>query len=125
VLAGEGVAASAVCSWASRWGPGGPVCAWEGERGEGESKDAKVAARSGSWAGGRRRWAGLVVFFFFFKSFSNLSQTLFKFKSFTQIFTIIFKNFHKYFKTFKTTPQPKLIHSNHDAQALIASKLLK
>jgi hypothetical protein len=32
-------------------------------------------ARSGSWAGGGRRWAGLVVFFLFFeiifKSFSN------------------------------------------------------
>jgi hypothetical protein len=69
---------------------------------------------------------GWVVFFlFFFKTFSNLFQTLFKFKSFTQIFTIIFKNFHKYFKTFKTTPQPKLMHSNNDAQALIAPKLLK
>jgi hypothetical protein len=40
-------------------------------------------ARSGIWAGGGMRWAGLVVFVFFsffFKSFSNLFQTLFKFK---------------------------------------------
>jgi hypothetical protein len=104
----------------------GPPCQCEREGGSGGGPARLSWARSGSWAGGGRRWAGLVVFlFFFFKSFSNLFQTLFKFKSFTQIFTIIFKNFHKYFKTFKTTSQPKLIHSNHDAQALIASKLLK
>jgi hypothetical protein len=58
----------------------------------------------------------------FFKPFLN-SNLLHKFSQL--YFTIIFKNFHKYFKTFKTTPQPKLMHSNHDAQALIASKLLK
>jgi hypothetical protein len=51
-LAGEGVAASAACSWASRWGPGGPACAWEGERGEGEPKDAKMAAMAIYLGGG-------------------------------------------------------------------------
>jgi hypothetical protein len=72
---------------------------------------------------------GLSFFFFFLKPF----QTNFKpylnsnlLHKFSQLhFTIIFKNFHQYFKTFKITPQPKLMHSNHDAQALIASKLLK
>jgi hypothetical protein len=57
-----------------------------------------------------------------FKPFLN-SNLLHKFSQL--YFTIIFKNFHQYFKTFKITPQPKLMHSNHDAQALIASKLLK
>jgi hypothetical protein len=108
-----------------------------------------------------------VFFSFFFKTFLNLFQTLFKFKSFTcfqiqiltQISPTILKAFHKPFLTtfqtyfkfkllhkfsqtlfftiifkdfftnilrlFKTTPQPKLMHSNHDAQALISSKLLK
>jgi hypothetical protein len=113
---------------------GGAPCKCEREGGSGGGPARLSWARSGSWAGGGRRWAGLagrldwfvVLFFsFLFKSFSNLFQTLFKFKSFTQIFTIIFKNFHKYFKTFKTTPQTELMHSNHDAQALISSKLLK
>jgi hypothetical protein len=54
--------------------------------------------------------------FLFFKSF--LAQTFkpFQIQIFTQLFTnffiIIFKTFHKYFKTFKTTPQPKLMHFN-------------
>jgi hypothetical protein len=47
----------------------------------------------------------------FHKPFLTTFQTYFKFKplhKFSQFFfTIIFKNFHKYFKTFKTTPQPK------------------
>jgi hypothetical protein len=30
-LVGEEVAASAACSWASRWVPGVPVCEWERE----------------------------------------------------------------------------------------------
>jgi hypothetical protein len=71
-----------------------------------------------------RVWRVFFFFFFFQTHFKPISNP-FKFKTFPQIFTIIFKNFHKYFKTFKTTPQPKLMHSNHDAQALIASKLLK
>jgi hypothetical protein len=59
---------------------------------------------------------GLFVFLFFFKSF--LAQTFepFRIQIFTQLFrnffTVIFKTFHKYFKTFKTTPQPKLMHFN-------------
>jgi hypothetical protein len=70
---------------------------------------------------------GWVVFFQnLFKSFSNPFLNLNLLHKFSQLyFTIILKNFHKYFKIFKMTPQPKLMHSNHDAQALIASKLLK
>jgi hypothetical protein len=34
VPAGEGVAASAVCSWALRWGPGGPASATGEDGGE-------------------------------------------------------------------------------------------
>jgi hypothetical protein len=68
-------------------------------------------------------------FFFFFKSISNQFQTLLNSNLYTNFHKLFhnyfFKNFHKYFKTFKTTPQPKLMHSNNDAQALIASKLLK
>jgi hypothetical protein len=59
-LAGEGVAASAACSWASRWGPGGPVCAWEGERGEGEPKDTKVAAMAIYLGGGGGGYCGSI-----------------------------------------------------------------
>jgi hypothetical protein len=61
-----------------------------------------------------------------FKGFSQTLlttfQTYFKFKpsffnsnfytNFHKLFTIILKLFHKYFKTFKTTPQPKLMHFN-------------
>jgi hypothetical protein len=39
-------------------------------------------------------------------------------KLFTNPFTIIFKTFHKYFKTFKTTPQPKSYAYQNDAQTL-------
>jgi hypothetical protein len=65
----------------------------------------------------------------FHKPFLTTFQTYFKFNLYTNFYKL-FHNyfqglFHKYFKTFKTTPQPKLMHSNHDAQALIASKLLK
>jgi hypothetical protein len=62
----------------------------------------------------REGWAGpavgkgldrfCFVFFLFFKSF----LTHFKFKSSHKVFQL----FHKYFKTFKTTPQPKLMHFN-------------
>jgi hypothetical protein len=60
----------------------------------------------------------------FHKLFLTTFQTCFKFKlssffliqTFTPIFTIIFtiilRTFHKYFKTFKITPQPKLMHFN-------------
>jgi hypothetical protein len=65
----------------------------------------------------------------FHKPFLTTFQTYFKFKplhKFSHFFHNYFKGpFHKYFKTFKTIPQPKLMHSNHDAQALISSKLLK
>jgi hypothetical protein len=69
----------------------------------------------------------------YFKGFSQFLttfQTYFKFKPLHKFSQLSFHNyflrtFHKYFKTFKTTPQPKLMHSNHDAQALISSKLLK
>jgi hypothetical protein len=64
---------------------------------------------------------------------NNFSNIFFKFKpsifliqTFTQIFTIFFtiilRTFHKYFfKTFKTTPQPKLMHFNMLHKHLIDS----
>jgi hypothetical protein len=119
-----------------RWAASAHVREREGRR------PARLRAekrRKGGLAGlewGRGERVGRFCFFPFqihFKSFSNpfkfKSFTSFQIQTFTQIFTnyftIIFKNFDKYFKTFKTTPQPKLMHSNNDAQALIASKLLK
>jgi hypothetical protein len=63
-------------------------------------------------------WVGFVFFFFvfFFKTFLTQTFEPFRIQIFTQLFTnfftIIFKTFHKYFKTFKTTPQPKLMHFN-------------
>jgi hypothetical protein len=68
----------------------------EGEVGVGRRRGW---ARSGSWAGGRRRWAGLVVFFLFFsnpfqiflKPFLN-SNLLHKFSQlFLRIFTSILR----------------------------------
>jgi hypothetical protein len=105
----------------------------EGGRGGGPRR---LLGRRGCWAtaGKERREREEREGFWKFSSlfFSNLLNHTFKpflnqifTQLFTNYFTIIFKNFHKYFKTFKITPQPKLMHSNHDAQALIASKLLK
>jgi hypothetical protein len=109
----------------------------EGEGGRGEvgrrgvgglrGRRGEVGPRGPKGEGGRGLGCCFFSFFskpfqIFFKPFLN-SNLLHKFSQL--YFTIIFKNFHKYFKTFKTTPQPKLMHSNHDAQALIASKLLK
>jgi hypothetical protein len=55
-------------------------------------------------------------FFFFFKSFLTQTFKPFQIQIFTQIFanffTIILRTFHIYFRTFKTTPQPKLMHFN-------------
>jgi hypothetical protein len=93
---------------------------------EGSGALGRVA---GSGTGPRWGWLDRFLLFFFFQNLLNHTFKPFLNQNFTRLFTnyftIIFKNFHKYFKTFKTTPQPKLMHSNHDAQALIASKLLK
>jgi hypothetical protein len=64
---------------------GGPAVAVLG-RGE------RWAARAGK-KGRERERVWRVFFPLLFKFFSNLFQTLFKFKSFTQIFTIIFHNY--------------------------------
>jgi hypothetical protein len=88
-----------------------------GERGEKRGRGSGPRGPEAGMGHGVGRWVGFVFFFSFqilFKSFSNPFKI--------QIF---YTNFHKYFKTFKTTPRPKLMHSNHDAQGLIASKLLK
>jgi hypothetical protein len=65
----------------------------------------------------------------FHKSFLTTFQTHFKFKplhKFSQTISQLFlRIFTSILRLFKTTPQPKFMHSNHDAQALIASKLLK
>jgi hypothetical protein len=90
---------------------------WAGAAELGQKRELGRGRKEVGWA--------CCFFLFFFKSFSNLFQTLFKFKSFTQIFTIIFKNFHKYFKTFKTTPQPKLMHFNMMHKHLIDSNFIQ
>jgi hypothetical protein len=109
-------------------------------RGKGK-EGGRGGGRAGYWAAGvagpllekkegrEKRGRGFGNFLLFFSNLLNHTFKPFLNQIFTQLFTnyftIIFKNFHKYFKTFKITPQPKLMHSNHDAQALIASKLLK
>jgi hypothetical protein len=105
-----------------RWlrGPEGEVGQWR------KRKRGRRAVGLGQEE--RERGLGEFCFFsfpFFSNPISNLFQIQIFYTNFHNYFTNIFKNFHKYFKTFKTTPQPKLMHSNHDAQALIASKLLK
>jgi hypothetical protein len=97
--------------------------------------------RAAGWAGwavaGRgegREWAagrvwGLFFFFsfFFFKSFSNCFQTFLNpiysqnFPAFSPIILRIFTNI---FKTFKITPQPKLMHFNKMHKHLIESNNL-
>jgi hypothetical protein len=53
-----------------------------------------------------------------FKSFQIQIFTQLFSKHFTNLYTIIFKTFHKYLKTFKTTPQPKSYAYQNDAQTL-------
>jgi hypothetical protein len=85
----------------------------------------------GDWAAGRKRregrwaagWVGKGVWGFFFFFFQILFNKIFKpfqiqiftqlfSKLFTNIFTIILKDLSQILlKTFKTTPQPKLMHS--------------
>jgi hypothetical protein len=69
---------------------------------------------------------GFVVFFSSFLSnpFSNLFQTFLNqtlFTKFSNFFTNILRLFHNYFKTFKTTPRPKLMHFNMMHKHLIDS----
>jgi hypothetical protein len=93
---------------AERSRPAAWCCPWAGKK------------RRESWAGnGERREGkveGFVVFFLlkpFFETFSN-----FKFKHFFNFSN--FKTFQSFTPTNKNT-----MHSNYDARALIASKLLK
>jgi hypothetical protein len=89
--------------------------------------------------GRKRRWAaragkkgrereGLESFFLFFSTILQLFKLL-KFKLLFKLFKIqtIFQNFQINLKAFKASHQQtkNLMHSNHDAQALIAPKLLK
>jgi hypothetical protein len=73
----------------------------------------------------RRELAGLDRFsFLFFQNLLNHTFKPFLNQFFTQLFTIILKTFHKYFKTFKTTPQPKLMLFNTMHKQLIDSNYL-
>jgi hypothetical protein len=115
-----------------RRGAGGAAC-WAGNGELGRSR--KKRGGRGKWAVGRR--LGFVFFSFFsflfqihFKPifrtiFKSNILHLFKFKfshKFSQTFSQLFlRLFHNYFKTFKTTPQPKLMHFNMMHKHLIDS----
>jgi hypothetical protein len=81
-------------------------CGFVGRKGmwAARGKKEKERREKGRWAAGLGWAGGEFEFVFFFKSISNQFQTLLNsnlLHKFSQLyFTIIFKNFHKYFKTF-------------------------
>jgi hypothetical protein len=92
-------------------------------RARSEVKERERAGPQEEWAGGLGWERGLGFFFsFLFQILFNTNLLhLFNsnFQKISQTFSQLFlRLFHKYFKTFKTTPQPKSDAYQNDAQTL-------